>query len=139
MKRNWDLQRHILGSIESKEAGRIFSFPEDAYPIPQEIFGYYENKDDYQETLYQEIAEHVLLLGDEGFIEIDKVTRNAAGSFTVVFVYRLTSLGHNFLDLSRDNSHWKSVKNKIMTLGGSTTVTIMTQLLLAEVKSKLGL
>jgi hypothetical protein len=139
MKRNWDLQRYLLGIIESGEAGRIFNFPSDAYPIPSEILRYDENQDDYEDIIYQEIAEHIVLLRDEGFIEIASENRNGAGSFAAVLVYRLTASGHNFLDLSRDNNHWKSVKGKVMGLGGSTTVTIMTQLLLAEIKSKLGL
>ncbi len=139
MKRNWDLQRHILGRIESGEARRIFNFPLDAYPIPQEILKYDENQDDHQDTIYQEIAEHVLLLRDEGFIEIASENRNAASSFAAVLVYRLTASGHNFLDLSRDNNHWKKAMNKIMGLGGSATGAIITQLLIAEAKRTVGL
>jgi Hypothetical protein (DUF2513) len=139
MKRNWNLQRHLLGILESGEAGRIFNFPSDAYPIPPEIFRYDENQYDHRDIIYQEIAEHVVLLGDEGFIEIAGENRNGAGSFSSVFVYRLTASGHNFLDLSRDNNHWKSVMGKVMGLGGSTTVAIITQLLISEAKRTVGL
>jgi Hypothetical protein (DUF2513) len=139
MKRNWDLQRYILGIIESGEAGRIFNFPEDAHSIPPGILRYDDNQDDYEDIIDQEIAEHVVLLGDEGFIEIAGKHRNGAGSFTVVYVNRLTASGHNFLDLSRDNNHWKSVMGKVMGLGGSTTVAIITQLLIAEAKRTVGL
>ena len=135
MKRDWNLLRHILGIIELSRANNLLNFPEAAYPIPQEIAKNYEN----QEEACQVILEHVVLLHDENFIEILEPGRNGTYSIISIFVIRLTASGHDFMDLSRENNHWENVKNKIVTSGGATTVAIITQLLIAEAKQKLGL
>jgi hypothetical protein len=135
MKRDWNLLRHIIGKIESSEAGNLMDFPGCAYPIPDEIAKNYES----QEIMCQVIIEHVLLLNDEHLIDLCNMSRNSSGSLSSIWIYRLTALGHDFLELSRKENNWNIVTDKIKKSGGSMTMAIITQLLIALGKQQLHL
>jgi Hypothetical protein (DUF2513) len=135
MKRDWDLLRYILGKIESSEAGNLMTFSSDAYPIPSKIEQNYES----QEIMCQAIMEYVLLLNDEHLIDLCNMSRNSSGSLTNIHIYRLTALGHDFLELSRKENDWNIVTDKLKKSGGSMTMAIITQLLIALGRQQLHL
>jgi hypothetical protein len=132
MKRNWDLLRHILNTIESCKANTLLEFPSAALPLPDGIL---KDEEDWSGV----ILEHVVLLSDENLIEMYKPSYVSTGSIINIFVVRLKASGHDFLDLSRENNRWQKTTEKIMKNGGAATMTLITQLLIAEAKQRLGL
>src|ERR1017187_5738286 len=98
MKRDMELCRTILEQIEDK-------FPN--YAATVEIEGRTE----------EEIAYHVILLAEAGFIEAD-IHLNDLG-IPWATPKRMKWPGHEFLDAIRNDSVWKQVKETVKEKGGS--------------------
>ena len=113
-----DLCRKILIEIESWTTTRA--------PTSVEIEGYTD----------EEIGYNAWLLAEQGLIE--GVER--AGISQGVHRYRprcLTPWGHDFLEHARDDTRWKTAKDKLASIGGPTTIQAMKTIL--ETLTKAGL
>jgi hypothetical protein len=133
MKRNWDLLRWILNEVESSPSG---------YPIIVTNGAEYGGSHyplDIGESNFEEVYEHILLLGDSDLAKVRDLGRTQAGPAGVA-IDRLTMAGHDFLDAARDEYRWK----KALTIvnekgGGAITIGVLIQLLSALTKQSFGL
>jgi hypothetical protein len=132
MKRDWDLLRWILNEAESCGGG---------YPIALTNGAQYSSahyKFDIGERNFEEVCEHILLLGDAGLAEVRDLGRTYDGSSGVV-IDRLTMAGHDFLDAARDDSRWKKAMTTVNEKGGAVTIGVLTQILPALMKQSFRL
>ena len=116
-----DLIRKILLKIEQHETDN---------PIQNiEIEGYSRDI----------IAYHVYLLKEAELI--DAVISSGMGSTKVTnyAIINLTWKGHEFLDASRDETIWAKAKMKIKSMGGNVPFEVITPLLIALIKKKIGM
>lgn len=83
-----------------------------------------------------EVRYHITLLADAGYV---KSFETAVGAY----IERLTWDGHEFLDLSRDQSIWKKGTMMLHDKGIGLTVDILKPFLLSlakeKIKEKLGI
>src|SRR5689334_12116224 len=87
MKRDFDLLRQILLCLEADRTVREISSP---------------SRDS--------VGEHVRLLAESGFIDVvDESTRMRP----LLVAQRLTSSGHDFLDVARNESVWSRVRAQL--------------------------
>ena len=115
MKRDMDLCRKILLSVEARES--------TVSPIEVELEGY---------TVGQ-IGYHAKLLADQGLLEGEDFT--GAGVSTHCYGPRcLTYKGHDFLETARDDTRWKKAKAEIVEKGLPATVDVMKSVLLKLVE-----
>jgi hypothetical protein len=120
MKRDMDLIRNILLTVESDEHGFV--------PHKQiEIDGYTQEKIQY----------HSFLLGEAGLAEVS-VTSHHQSESPSANIIRLTWQGHEFLDSARDREIWNQVKDAIGKVGGAS-IQIWIVLLTEYLKKKLGI
>ena len=69
---------------------------------------------------------HILLMGDEGLIaEVSDGT------------FRLTSMGHDYLEAIRSEGIWNDTKAVVAKTGGNATLEILKQLAVGFLKQKL--
>ena len=120
MKRDLNLIRGILLDIENAPAGET-------------VHGF-----EFEGKSAPEIAEHVNLLLDTGFIE-GTVARNSMGIAAHFVVIRLTWPGHEFLAKARNATIWKKVMSQAEEKGVSTSIVIISGLLEAAAKKYVGL
>ncbi len=101
MKRNMDLVRDMLLSIEDESDERLAQYP------------------------YELRAQHFLILRDAGLVVgvVQGDDRNPGRYMP----FRLTWAGHEFIALARDNTVWKRVKDTIMKEGASWSFQIVLQ------------
>ena len=113
-----DLCRKILFEIES--------WPTTVGPRNVEIEGYTD----------EELGYNTWLLAEEGLIEGKETT----GIGQRVHSYRprcLTPWGHDFLEHARNETRWKTAKDKLVSTGGPMTIQAMKTIL--EALTKAGL
>jgi hypothetical protein len=129
MKRDWNLLRWILNEAESCEGYPIVltngavTYEGDHYSL------------DIGERNFNEVREHILLLGDSGLAEV----RNLSNLNSAVALDRLTMAGHDFLDAARDENRWTEALKTANEKGGAITVGILIQILSALMKQSFGL
>ncbi|MBO9718611.1 DUF2513 domain-containing protein [Xanthomonas phaseoli] len=125
MKRDDDLIRTLLLNIESRHQGGSL-WGTDVSPIGANEAA---------------VGEHLRLLIDAGFIRGE----SHSGIDTLYLVpgnFQIDGLkweGHEFLNTIRSDEVWKRTKEKIKSVGGSVSTTIMAQVAAAISKSMLGL
>jgi len=126
MKRDWDLLRWILSEAESARAG---------YPLVLTFGSYSSDHDrlDIGDRDFEEVYEHILLLGDSGLAEVRNLGQSYSEPIGAV-INRLTMAGHDFLDAARDDTLWKKAMKVVDEKGGAITVGVLTQLLSAFMK-----
>ena len=91
MKRDMDLWRKILRSVEARE--------DTGDPVWAELEGYTDGQ----------IGHHAKLLADGGLLE--GMDRTGQGDSTDCYKPRcLTWKGHDFLEAARDDTRWKKAK-----------------------------
>lgn len=132
MKRDWDLVRWILNESEACGGG---------HPIVLTNGAQYSSthyKLDIGERNFEEVCEHILLLGDAGLAEVRDLGRTYNGSSGVA-IDRLTMAGHDFLDAARDESRWKKAMTTVNEKGGAVTIGVLIQILSALMKQPFGL
>lgn len=118
MKRDMDLIRAILLTIESHEHG---------FAPKIEIPNYTQEQINY----------HAYLLKEAGLVQaIDITSMSSEGPEAMIT--RLTWAGHEFLDSARQNNIWNQAKDKINKIGGAT-LPIWTALLTELIKKQIGL
>ncbi|MCO5934903.1 DUF2513 domain-containing protein [Mucilaginibacter sp. RB4R14] len=111
MKRDLILIKEILTFIEAKP---------DTQHDPITIEGFNKDQVDY----------NCLLLLESGYITGEKL------GYGTVFPSRLTTIGHDFLDASRDSGIWKKATELIKQQGGSFTLDIVKTVLTELIKAK---
>lgn len=120
MKRNLDLLREILLSLENHEPERIGTLQS----ISPKDFSGSEPQNFY----------HIDMLANAGFIKLaGKPT--LAGHFAV---HGMTMTGHDFLDAIREQSVWDHTKKRVGEVG-SWTLDIVLAVAKEEIKRRLGL
>jgi hypothetical protein len=120
MKRDMNLVRAILLAIEASPSG-------DA-PSDLKIEGYAE----------QQINYHVYVMIEAGLVEGSDVTTFGSPGPEAI-ASRLTWAGHEFLDAARDDKRWKHALSMVTDCAGSVTIDVLKQLLVAMMRSSLGL
>lgn len=116
MKRDLDLIRKILLKIEDY-SGQLPIFPE-----------YFSDLCDDQNV----IDLHLNLLADSDFIEYYDST-TIGHCYKQYHIIRMTSAGYDYLDSIRDDTIWKTTKEKLAKVGGSATLDIVKDLATAAI------
>ena len=132
MKRDWNLLRWILDEAESCGSGHAIVLTNET----QYASDHYEL--DIGERNFEEVCEHILLLGDAGLAEVRDFGRTYGGLSGVV-IDRLTMAGHDFLDAARDESRWSKAMATVNEKGGAVTVGVLIQILSTLMKQSFGL
>ena len=111
MKRDLNLMRQIMFNLESADRNILIS----------EV---YKNKSiDEMDA----IAEHLLLLADENYIELGSCILGYG--YANYVVKRITNDGYKFLDMIRDDTLWNRALPKILSAGGSISLIALEQIL----------
>jgi hypothetical protein len=110
-----DLVRSVLLAIESYDAPRGW--------VTINLPGHTD----------EEIAYHVEILADAGFIEAEDLSSFSGYDWRAK---RLTYQGHEFLDTVRDNKVWSETK-KIASTVGAGSVTVLFEIGKAYIKQQL--
>jgi hypothetical protein len=114
MKRDMDLVRKILLSLEEKE-----DFVEPTIP---DIEGYTENQ----------IFYHIKLMAEANLIEAQDWSSFDGPQWVAS---RLTTWGHDFLDSARNDTIWKKAKDVVLSTGSSLTIDALKYALTEIVKN----
>lgn len=121
MKRNLDLVRHLLLSIE---ADRKYKDTQEAEANAKFA--------DFYEDFESAVNEHNLWLYDAGFIEARIIKRG--DGFRLVYPERLTWQGAEYLDCVRDSKIWRQTKCKLEQVG-SASLPVVQKLAESIIKS----
>ena len=97
MKRDYDYLRALMFEIEEDE-GEVYLFALTLDASREE----------------QKKQHHLDLLCDEGYLE--QVNKH---------VYRLTSMGHDFIESVRDGGIWEKAKAAVTETGGNATIELV--------------
>jgi hypothetical protein len=85
-----------------------------------------------------QIGYHCELMNESGLIStID--TQCLSSQFPTFFINRLTSKGHDFVDVARSDTLWQKAKTTISSTVGGVTIDVMIRFLKAQALSALGL
>ncbi len=122
MKRDMELIRELMLAIESRNDTEYWA--EDL-----EVSG---DRD------IVEIKGHLQLLVDAGFIKATVNHDNGSGS-PYILIDRMLHNGHEFIDNARNEPAWKGAMKQVQEKGGSISIAILTQILIAETKRLFGL
>ncbi len=117
MKRDWDLIRKILLEIERKESAKFENIT-------------------IQEFEFGKIAEHVAILKEAGLIEAE-TPRSASGTFKLAIVSRLTWEGHEFMELSRNDSFWNKAIKQMKDKALPATISVITEVIKEIIKNSI--
>jgi hypothetical protein len=122
MKRDVDFIRELLMKFAEDE--RLSGQRLVLYNTPADI--------GFPDRSAEEIAYHVKMLIDQGFLE------GSYGSLPIPGVTMVTWDGHEFLDDIRDDTIWNKTKERIKGLPG-IGLDLIWKIAEAELKAKLGL
>jgi hypothetical protein len=84
------------------------------------------------------IADHVLQLKEEGLIE-GTVLIEAKAKLAKIRIERITSRGHNFIRLLKDDSVWNKTKKEFVDQGKAATIGMIVEYATTLAKDTLGL
>jgi hypothetical protein len=115
MKRDLELIKLLLQEVEGEEP------KPDLSAYSQEVMFY-----------------HYELMDEAGLI-VANLFKGQNGLVEGVRIERLTNLGHDFLDTSRNATIWKEFQQKVLKLGGGISLSIATDLLKDLGKKHFGL
>lgn len=101
-------------------------------------YGGKHHKLEIDKSPFNEVYEHILLLGDSGLAIVRNLGHTQRGPSGVA-LDRLTSAGHDFLETARDDSRWKKAMKTVEEKGGAVTIGVLTQILSALMKQTFGL
>ena len=109
MKRDWEIIREILTTLEASETPNTVV---DAESFNQDM---------------QNVAYNMRLLKDSGYIEaIIGESSEGDNLIDAALATSLSNSGHDLLDMMRNDTMWKKIKEKIMSSGINMTFdTIM--------------
>lgn len=121
MKRDMDLIRRILASVEEKPALE----PLEGLHYPGE----------YTDPT---IVAHVKLLADAGWIE-GGVVDYIGMDMPHVRIERLTNAGHDFIGFARNDTTWKKARARVKKLSMSISLDLFLDVLKSVARHQLGL
>lgn len=107
MRRNLDLIRHILITVEDSSKSRIYI---EDFLTPE-----------YDAST---ISYHISLLLDCDYIEVTNIPMCGC-SYEHFIVNRLTSQGHDYLDNIRDDTVWNETKKQVSKVSSSVSLEII--------------
>lgn len=120
MKYDMDLVRHILLEIENQE------------------FGYAPTNFIIDSYTHEQIRYHAYIMMQGGLIEgVDCTDFDSTSPQAIP--KNLTSAGHEFLKVARNDTLWKKAKDIVEEKGGAITVAVLSQLLSSLMKNHFGL
>lgn len=88
------------------------------------------------------VAYHLALIIESGFAEGQPLYGNTGSDPTIpgaVVVMRLTSAGHDYIDSIRDAGVWSEVKQRIVAIGGTIALQIVSQIAQSVLRKRMGL
>lgn len=125
MKRDMDLVRHILMTVESADAP--LEIP-DLTP---------------RDRNYEEVAFHINLMRGRGLLDASEALVVDGGAYPIGHVNALTWDGFDYLEAIRDNGVWAKTKQVVKEAVGSTTFAIIKQtaelVAMNAIKAQLGI
>lgn len=108
MKRDLDLIREIMLVLEEHmEYGKNFQSA-TLFEIMEE-----------ESLIIEKLSYHVGLLVESGLIKA-KEHKYQSGEPTDYLINTITSQGHDFIDIIRQDTTWNNIKEKAYSIGGST-------------------
>ena len=120
MKRDMELIRKLALAVEGSQGGFA--------PRDLTIDGYTTGQ----------VAYHAYLMIQAGLAAgVDVTTETGSGPEAILA--NLTWAGHEFADAARDETRWKKAMGLVKEKIGSVTISVLTQLLAALMKTTLGL
>ena len=119
MKRNWELVREILLSLENKESSLDYLEPEQVEGYGSELVSY-----------------HIQILDEAGLIEGH--CTQAMGSPVHCYAKRLTWIGHEFLDEIRSETVWSRTKSLLKDKGIALSFEAISMAVRAVISSMLA-
>ncbi|AOI68116.1 DUF2513 domain-containing protein [Burkholderia ubonensis] len=138
MKRDWDLLRQQLTDIEEGRdvLAKILDSPKWTDDLTWEE---YDSLAREHRAIEEQIAGHLELLIDSGYVEGITVLRGADNHFSYgVHAPRLTMAGHDLLDTMRSSSVWEAIKSTARTKGIELTFDAIKALSGLALKHVLG-
>ena len=120
MTRDLELIRKLIFVVEASPTGYV--------------------KDDLEIEGYspEQIGYHAYLLVDAGLAKGVDITTMGSSSPNWRILH-LTSAGHDFADVARDDSTWKKATGLVKNKAGGVTLDVMKQVLISVIKNALGL
>ncbi len=121
MKRDLELIRKMVLAIEDAPSGWA---PDDL-----KFEGY---------TCAQ-VGYHAYLLIDAGLAKGEAISPMMGSDSFQGFISSLTWAGHEFADAARDETRWRKAMGVVQEKGGTVTIGVLTQLLVALMKGAFGI
>lgn len=121
MKRDWDLVRKILATVDVQTACE----PLVGLRYPGE----------YDDAT---VAEHVQILVEAGLL-VGSTSNLVGGGSPRAIVERLTWAGHDFLDLAQDDTIWHQTKERVLKTSATISFDLLVELLKSAARSVFGL
>jgi hypothetical protein len=122
MIRDPDLLRQIMLAAEKQPAGEKL-FLSALRPLHGDI---------------HELAEHVQLLRDAGFLEATIHTHGRDMNPKAI-INRVTNTGHDFIRATKEDTIWNKAKEKVITPAGSWTLQLLLEYAKHLLRERLGL
>ena len=119
MKRDLGLIRKMVLAIEDAPSGWAPDLKFEGYSDAQ-------------------VGYHAYLLIDAGLAKGEDASTMGSEA-PEGFISSLTWAGHEFADAARDEARWKKAMGVVQEKGGSVTIGVLTQLLVALMKGAFGL
>jgi hypothetical protein len=119
MKRDLELIRKMVLAIEDAPSGWAPDLKFDGYSDAQ-------------------VGYHAYLLIDAGLARGQDASTIGSDA-PEGFITSLTWAGHEFADAAQDETRWKKAMGVVQEKGGTVTIGVLTQLLIALMKGTLGL
>lgn len=122
MKRDIDLIRKLLLYLEEK--------PDDKIVKDLELEGFSKDKIQY----------HFILMDQAGLIRCERsISSTTSDRVIQVYPFSLTWQGHEFLEVSRNDTFWNKAKGVVKSKSGALSVDVVKALLIAMAKDAVGL
>jgi hypothetical protein len=119
MKRDLELIRKMVLAIEDAPSGWAPDLKVEGYSDAQ-------------------VGYHAYLLIDAGLAKGEDASTMGSEA-PEGFISCLTWAGHEFADAARDETRWKKAMGVVQEKGGTVTIGVLTQLLVALMKGALGI
>ncbi len=122
MKRDMELVRQIMFKLEEVDGTE---------PFPSTII----EVDGFDRAT---IAYHCALLHNCGYISGNPEESIGGGAYFDMYIQRLTSSGHDFIDAARNDTIWNKLKSKVLEQSGNWTLGVIFKYLEHSARQQLG-
>lgn len=127
MRRDLDLVRDILLFFDQRESISVMN--------DQDIQGELA----FEGFTFQEVAYHLRLMAQANLLVCEVIKSSTSDRIVKVYPFELSWDGHEFLQLSKDNSRWQNLKRQVGDGFKGVTFEIVKALLTATAKAQFGL